>query len=196
MAMCVHLADERDAKSICRNGLRGAACTVLVYGDRLALRRAVFLFPMLQSYTVTHQWLRELKRNGMRTMVAVSVRLRTDCMVFVGRYNGEHRRVPLGHAIQIIMKEPDPRGWQIIVPHAIDRGSIHEVRATPQVVGWRYFPESHEKGPWKCLCDYCWSGTKGGIKVQRLRKALLRKYGAENLNAADPADAVEVEGGD
>ncbi len=165
--------------------------TVAIHGTRLALRRGVYLFPVLQSYSVTHQWLRELKRSGMRTLVAVSVRLRSDCHVFVGRYNREHRHVPLGHAIQLIMRESDPRGWQIIVPHSIDASAIHDVRPVPQVVGWRYFPESHEEGPWKCLCDFCWSSARGGIKVQRLRQALIRRYGATELNIEPPVSVDE-----
>ncbi len=183
--MCVHLADERMAKSIRRSGLRGHPAVVTIHGQRLALRRGVYVFPQLQSYTVTHQWLRELKRSGMRTLVAVAVRLRSDCMVFVGRYNLEHRHVPLGHAIQLVMQQADARGWQIVVPHSIDPSAIHDVRETPQVIGWRYFPESHEQGPWRCLCDFCWDGAKGGIKVQRLRQALIRRYGATELNVPE-----------
>lgn len=182
MTMLVHLIDERDSRSVARVGLRGALSSVRGVDAHHELDRAVYAMPVLPNYFVSHQWLRELKRRGMRTLAAVHFRMRADALVWVGRYNGEHRQVPLGHAAGLIMHEPDQRGWEIIIPHDIPSKSIHAIREVPQVVGWRYFPDSHAKGPWKCLCDFCLQGVKGEIKSKSFVRRLIDKHGAEATN--------------
>jgi len=87
-----------------------------------------------------------------------------------------------GHAASLVMHEPDARGWQIIVPYNVPSKAIHAVREVPPVMGWRYFPNSHVEGPWKCLCEYCLSGVAGGIKSRKRAVRLSRKIGAEQLN--------------
>lgn len=190
MAMLVHLIDDRSRASILRSGIRGAAAIIRSTGADVDLARVVYAMPVLPNYFVTHQWLRELKREGMRTVSGVYFRLRSDCLVWVGRYNGEHRLVSVGHAIALIMSEQDPRGWQLAVPGTVPAKAIHAVRRVPQVVGWRYHPESHDTGPWKCLCAFCLESQKGGIKSMRLRRALLKSEGAEALNIEDDVRRV------
>lgn len=185
MAMLVHLIDDRQRASMLRSGIRGTRSTLRSDNADVDLARAVYAMPVLPNYFVTHQWLRELKRKGMRTVSGVYFRLRSDCLVWVGRYNADHRLVPLGHAISLIMSEQDPRGWQLVVPGGVPARAIHAVRPVPQVVGWRYQPESHVAGPWKCLCAFCLESQKGGIKSMRLRRALLKAEGAEALNIED-----------
>jgi hypothetical protein len=190
MTMLVHLIDDRQRAAIMRSGIRGAPATVRSGAAEVDLARAVYAMPVLPNYFVTHQWLRELKRKGMRTVSGVYVRLRSDCLVWVGRYNADHRFVPLGHAISLIMSEQDPRGWQVVLPDSVPAKAIHAVRAVPQVVGWRYAPESHDTGPWKCLCSFCLESQTGGIKSMRLRRALLKSEGAEALNIEDDVRRV------
>lgn len=179
MTAAVHLFDARQAASIRRSGIKGHATQISVPQGRISIDRAVFLMPVLPDFYASHQWLRELKRRGMRTIAAAYVKLRADRQVFVGRYNGEHRLVPLGHAAGLIMHATDPRGMQIVVPGDIAAAAIHAIRDVPQIVGWRYFPESHEKGPWKCLCEYCTSRASGEIKVQRLWRRLVAQSGED-----------------
>lgn len=186
MAIVVHLADERQAASIRRSGIKGVPKTIATSGERVSIARAIFVMPVLQNYLVTHQWLRELKKKGMRTMVAVHARLRSDTMVWVGRYDGEHRLVPLGHAIGLIMREQSPLGWEIVLRDSVPAGAIHAVRETPNVVGWRHSPESHAQGPWKCLCDYCLQSFKGEIKGRRFIASLIERHGEEALNVEAP----------
>lgn len=190
MTMLVHLFDSRQAASVRRSGLKGAACALSVAGNRVELDRGVFVMPVLPNFYASHQWLRELKRRGMRTISAAYVRMRSDALVYVGRYNGEHRRVPLGHAAGLVMRAEDPRGWEIVVPWGIGAGAVHAVREVPQVVGWRYFPRSHEEGPWTCLCDFCRRGTRGEIKATRLRRGLVEKFGAERLSIESDVESV------
>lgn len=180
--MLVHLIDERDSASVRRSGIKGLTRDISTSAGIQTVDRAVFAMPVLQNYFASHQWVRELKRRGMRSIAAAYFRLRSDAHVWVGKYNGEHRLVPLGHAAGLIMREPDPRGWEIVVRGAVPPGQIHAIRPVPQVVGWRFFPESHDKGPWKCLCSFCLAGQRGDIKSRRLRERLLDQLGAEATN--------------
>ncbi|MBX3378836.1 MAG: hypothetical protein KF805_01970 [Phycisphaeraceae bacterium] len=182
MTMLVHLIDDRDSASIKRSGIKGNATKIASLNGQITLKRAVFAMPLLPNYFASNQWLRELKRRGTKTIAAAHVRLPSETSVWVGKYNGEHRKVPLGHAAGIIMKESDPRGWQVVVVGSVSPKSIHAIRPVPQVVGWRYFPESHDKGPWKCLCSYCLQGMKGEIKSKRLIRNLVAESGAKALN--------------
>ncbi|MEK0099377.1 HEAT repeat domain-containing protein, partial [Streptomyces sp. A475] len=56
MAMFVHLTPRANAARIRRAGIRAA-------GRHPDGGRGVFCFPVLASYTLTHQWLRELARH-------------------------------------------------------------------------------------------------------------------------------------
>jgi hypothetical protein len=190
MTMLVHLIDDRQRAAVKRSGIRGQAWTLRSGGQSVEIARAVFAMPVLPNYFVTHQWLRELKRNGMRTVAGIHFKQRSDAMIWVGRYDGDHRHVPLGHAVSLIMAEPDPRGWQVVIPRSIPASAIHAVRAVPQVVGWRYFPESHDRGPWKCLCDFCVPTIRGNIKSMALRRRLLASQGAEMLNIGGDVERV------
>ncbi|MCB9840575.1 MAG: hypothetical protein H6809_02850 [Phycisphaeraceae bacterium] len=185
MPLLIHLLDARDAPSIRRSGIRAAAATIQTHAGRAELPAAVFAMPVLPNFYASHQWLRELKRRGMRTIAAAYVRMRADALVWAGRYNAEHRLLPLGHAAGLVMREADPRGWEVIIPHAVPPKAIHAIRDVPQVVGWRYFPEAHEKGPWKCLCDRCRESVRGDIKARRFRAHLIEREGADELNITD-----------
>lgn len=177
MAVLVHLADERNVASIKRSGLKGLPREVWGAEQTHKIDKAVFVTPVLPSYSVTHQWLRELKRRGMRTLIAVHIKLPSDEMVWLGRYAQEHRFIPLGHAIGLFMAEKNPLGWEIIVPHSIGAKSIHAIRPAPQVAGWRYMPDARERGVWTCMCEGCLSLFRDGIKSARLRRSLLSPGG-------------------
>lgn len=182
MTMVVHLFDSRKAASIRRGGVRGDAASIGIAGGRVEVSNAVYVMPVLPNFFASHQWLRELKRRGMRTIAAAYIKLRSDTMVWCGTYNGEHRWITLGHAAALIMQEPDPRGWEVVLTRDVPAKAVHSIRDVPQVVGWRYFPESHAKGPWKCLCDGCLRGLRGEIKSRRLLASLVERHGAEALN--------------
>ena len=54
----------------------------------------------------------------------------------------------------------DPQGWEVVIPRRVEAGELHRVRHLPQVVGWRFFPES--KGmPVFCTCRFCTRGEYG-----------------------------------
>ncbi len=71
---------------------------------------------ILPDYFATHQWLRELKRRGQRTMVAVDFRLRSDERAWMGQANRRHFETTVGRAIGRLMEMPDTLGFELIVP--------------------------------------------------------------------------------
>ncbi|NGN67541.1 HEAT repeat domain-containing protein [Streptomyces sp. A7024] len=164
--MFVHLTPAANAARIRRSGIRAAS-----RGQDGA--RGVYCFPVLPSYTLTHQWLRELARFGGRGgLVAVQVRLADDQGVLAGHYSGRSPDasglVPAAEAVRRIAALADPRGWEVFVPRAIRPREVHRIRAAPQVVGWRYLPDAHGRRP--CTCFGC--RERGGYGARRLRERL------------------------
>jgi hypothetical protein len=165
MPQFVHLADEREIASIQRNGIKAQK----IHGDG---DKCVFATPVLQDYYQSHQWLRELKRRGIRTMSAVQFRLADDTVVKVGRYNEPHLEVTAAEAVRIFMNHTDGLGLEVLIPYTISPKEITRIYTPDQVVGWRYYPESHSEGRKPCGCSYC---QRGQIKNRKLREA----YGPE-----------------
>ncbi|MFJ1746469.1 HEAT repeat domain-containing protein [Streptomyces sp. NPDC088116] len=195
MAMFVHLTSAANAQRIRRSGIRAAS-----RGQGGA--RGVYCFPVLPSYTLTHQWLRELARFGSRGgLVAVHVRLDDDQPVLAGRYTDRTRdarsTVPAAEAVRRIASLGDPRGWEVFVPRAIRPREVHRIRTAPQVVGWRYRPDAHGVRP--CTCYGC--RVRGGYGARRLRERLPHPLDgppppaevllARVAAAGDPGDPAE-----
>ncbi|MEW1549392.1 HEAT repeat domain-containing protein [Streptomyces tsukubensis] len=166
MAMFVHLTSASNTQRIRRAGIRAES-----HGTDGA--RGVYCFPVLRSYTLTHQWLRELARFGSRGgLVAVHIRLADDQPVLAAHY-GERKPsrltdVPAAEAVRRIAALDDPRGWEVFVARAIRPGEVHRVRPAPQVSGWRYRPDAHGTRP--CTCFGC--RIRGEYGSQRLRERL------------------------
>ncbi|MEU1177351.1 HEAT repeat domain-containing protein [Streptomyces sp. NPDC005820] len=166
MAMFVHLTSSADAPRIRRSGIRAVS-----HGQ--GGLRGVYCFPVLPSYTLTHQWLRELARFGTRGgLVAVHLRLDDHEPVRVGRYPDRAReaqaRVGAAEAVRRVAALEDPRGWEVFVPRPVRAAEIHRVRAVPQTVGWRYRPDAHGTRP--CTCFGC--AVRGEYGGRRLRERL------------------------
>ena len=164
MPMLVHLADARNIRSIAKTKIKGAKRCVATKQDVVELRNAVYCMPVLKDYYASHQWLRELKRDGTRAIVGVYFRLKAEEKVWFGRYNQPHFEMPLGEAIGRLMKKADALGYEIIVPRAIERHEIRRIKTLPQVLGWRFYPQAHGRKP--CLCCV----GRGEIKSKRLRE--------------------------
>ncbi|MFJ3905384.1 HEAT repeat domain-containing protein [Streptomyces sp. NPDC090025] len=164
MALFVHLTPAVNVPRIRRSGIRA---------DRFGDSRGVYCFPVLPSYTLTHQWLRELARFGGRGgFVAVHVRLDDAEPVRVGHYRDRTRSggadVTAAEAVGRIAELADPRGWEVFVPRAIGPREVHRVRPVPQGVGWRYQPDAHGRKP--CACPACQG--RGAYGARRLRARL------------------------
>ncbi|MFD9462830.1 HEAT repeat domain-containing protein [Streptomyces sp. NPDC060027] len=166
MAMFVHLMSAANAPRVRRSGIRADS-----RGQGGA--RGVYCFPVLPSYTLTHQWVRELSRSGTRGgLVAVHVRLDDAQSVLVGRYSDRARDaqacVTAAEAVRRIAALEDPRGWEVFVPRAIRPRELHRIRSVSQVAGWRYWPDAHGVRP--CTCYGC--RVRGEYGSRRLRERL------------------------
>ncbi|MFF2011642.1 HEAT repeat domain-containing protein [Streptomyces sp. NPDC058195] len=194
MAMFVHLTASANAERVRRSGVRAAS-----HGRDTDRSRGVYCFSVLPSYTLTHQWLRELsRRSGPRGLVAVHIRLPDDEPVTAGRYYQDPTHVTAAEAVRRIAALRDPRGWEVFVPRAVTRGEVHRVRTVRQVTGWRYAPDAHGTAP--CTCFGC--RVRGEYGSRRLRQrrphpldgpppaaaVLLRQIAA----AGDPGDPEQL----
>ena len=75
MPLFVHVTDEKNAPAMRRSGI-----AMSKYG------RGVYAMPVMPSFIVSHQWLRELRRGGARTLVGVYFRIDDDEPVRFGHY--------------------------------------------------------------------------------------------------------------
>jgi hypothetical protein len=160
MAILVHLVPEKEAPRVTRRGLRAS---------RLAGEpaRGVYCMPLLPDYFASHQWLRELRRRGARTFVAIDFRVTSSETVFVGHYGHQHVATTVGRAARMLLDQPDPRGWEFILPRSVEADEIVNVRPVSRIVGWRYYPGANGRKP--CACPYC---TRGLFGSRRLRQRL------------------------
>ena len=130
----------------------------------------IFAMPVTRSFYVSHQWLRELKRNGQSAIVGVYFHIPDEELVWVGHYNQAHQEMTAAEATALMMESENREGYEVIIPHRIEKSEIHRVRNLPQVVGWRYYPGAHGKRP--CGCPFCQRGSYG---ARRLREEYERQ---------------------
>lgn len=152
MPRLVHLVRASRARAIERAGIRGGAAQVLVSGGQASrVERAVFAMPLLPDFTVTYQWVRELRRWHGEKMMAVHFVLPSDEEVLVGRYNVAHERKPLRDAVREVLKAP--AGNEIVVTRSVRRSEVVGIRDVTQRVGWTAVPEAGAK--FDCICPVC-----------------------------------------
>jgi hypothetical protein len=169
MAMFVHLAAEKKSNAIRRGGIKPRR---LKQPLAEGYDRIVFAMPVTDNFYVSHQWLRELKRNGQRTIVGVYFRIPDDQLVMVGHYNQNHQVLTAVEAVGVVFNAEQPEGFEVIIPRKIEAGEIQKIGSLPQIMGWRYYPDAKGKKP--CGCPYC---TKGDINSKRIREAYEKSFG-------------------
>jgi hypothetical protein len=155
MVSFVHIADKNDEASIVKNGIRST--------KHKAGPRGVYAVPVLPNYAITHQWSRELKRSGARTLICVQFRIPDDELVLVGEYDREKIEMTASEAAAAFLKHADPMGLEAIVPRRVEPKEITRTYPAPRVTGWRYYPDAKGKKP--CHCKFC---NRGEIRAQRL----------------------------
>lgn len=155
MALLMHLTPEKNARRIRRAGITPGS-----HG------RGVFCMPVMPSYVLSHQWLRELRRGGQRLIVAVDFRIPDNEPVLVGHYGAGATEMPVAEAVSVILHAEDARGYEILVPRSIARAELRRVRHVRQVTGWRYHPRAHGQRP--CACPACLG--RGEFKAADLRR--------------------------
>jgi hypothetical protein len=154
MPTLVHITDEKNSDRIKRSGIAVGKAS-----------RIIYFMPVVQDHFVSHQWLRELRRNGARVLVGVYFRLPSEEIVWAGRYNKPHQRMPLGRAIGELAALSDPLGYEMFMERRVAPGEITKIRQLPQKIGWRYQPHAHGKQP--CGCPAC--QPRGTIKSRSIR---------------------------
>jgi hypothetical protein len=151
MATFVHLADAKNLKRIKSNGIRAG-------------KKGVFCAPVTRNFGVTHQWARELKRTGVKSLICVQFRIPDDEVVSLGKYNGEKVQLTAAEAIATVAVHTAPFGLEVICGRRILPREIMRMYPAPTIVGWRYYPEAKGKKPF-CHCRFC---NRGEIRAQRL----------------------------
>ena len=176
MPRMIHLSRASLARSIERVGLRGEKVSILGPGEgRVDLKKAVFAMPQLRDFSISHQWLRELRRWHDERMVAVHFRLPSEEPVWVGHYSESHVLLPLGEAIRRLAASP--LGQVLIGPRSVGRREIASVRDVTQLVGWVGNPEREKL--FDCLCQACLPAGSRDL-MRRIRGAFnehLREAG-------------------
>jgi hypothetical protein len=182
MPVFVHLTSHRNLASIRRGGI-GAI-------KKRLRTRGVYALPVTPNFQVSHQWLRELRRQGGGTIFGVYFRIPDGEPVEIGHYDSLHLPTTAAEAVALMMsaEEQDPgaaraadkaskavregrklpaspEGFEVIVPRVIAPSEILRVKALPQVVGWRYRPGANGSKP--CICMCCERGSYGVNKLLR-----------------------------
>jgi len=167
MPRFIHLAPESVVKRIRRNGIQPTS--IRGWGSRWHLAgtdRLVWSFPVTPNYAVSHQWLRELKRFGAKTLVAVVFRIDDDEIVFARHYSEIPREMSAAAAVGVILSHPEPLGYEVMVPRRIKPTEIVAVRHVPQKLGWRSNPRRSQNAS-ICTCPVC--VPPGTVKSARRR---------------------------
>ena len=159
MPLLVHLACDGDVAAIARGGIRPGKG-----------RPGIYAMPVMPNFVASHQWLRELKRNGGRSLSGVYFRIPDTEAVLFGHYGRTPVPVTAAQATGAILHAPDPLGMQIVVPRKVRPGEILRIRRLPQTLGWRYWPKAHGVKP--CGCPACLG--RGDIKSRKLRAEFER----------------------
>jgi hypothetical protein len=155
MVRLIHLAPDRLARRIARTGIKptrlepGFGASWLADHDR-----AVWAFPVLPSHTLSHQWLRELKRRcrSPRTMVAVTFRIADEEPVYVRHFSEAPTRMTAAQAVGAILRHASPLGYEIMVPRRIEAREIVRIGMPPQTIGWR---TNTARQRFVCDCRVC-----------------------------------------
>lgn len=162
MPTFVHIADERNTKAIRRGGLR---LPRIKRPRSELLPIGIFALPVTSNFLVSHQWLRELKRRGFRVAVGVHFRVSATELVWAGKYNEPRVQMTAAQAADRLERE-QTLGFELILERSVRASEILSVKALPQTVGWRYFPEAHEQGIF-CCCRFCQRGNFNSRRLQR-----------------------------
>ena len=146
MAMFVHLTSSKYEKDILRGGIKSTNV-----GE--AINRGVFAVPVIPNFYISHQWLRELKAYGQKTIIGVYFRIPDSEPVYISHYLSKKRRYTASEAAGLIHNLDEAEGYEVLIPRKIEKNEIHKIRMLPQVTGWRYQPNSHKKH--YCGCPIC-----------------------------------------
>lgn len=181
MPVFVHLTPHKNVPAIRRGGIAPGRHT-----------RGVYALPVTRNFQISHQWLRELRRDGGGTIMAVYFRIGDDEPVEVGHFSSRRVEMTANEAAALMLgaeqRDPtqaraadaaskavkagrvlpsSPEGYEVIIPRRIAASEILRVKVPPQVVGWRYRPGANGEAPCACIC--C---ERGRFGIRRLERAV------------------------
>lgn len=96
--------------------------------------------PVVPNYLLSHQWVRELKRQGFRVAVGVYFRIPDDELVWAGLYNKEKQLVAASQAAAQLANE-ESLGFEVIIPRSVSASEIRSIRSLPKIWGGGTFQE-------------------------------------------------------
>jgi hypothetical protein len=99
MVSFIHIADKNDEQAILQSGITAT--------KRRTGVRGVYATPVVPNFATTHQWARELKRRGVKTLICVQFKIPDDESVLVGKYNGDKLQMTAAEALGAV---PRPHG--------------------------------------------------------------------------------------
>jgi len=149
--MFVHFAPESTVAKIRRKGIARSRRE-----SSAGCPKGTYAVPVTRDFYLSHQWLRELKRRGGRTISAVYFRIPDDEIVWVGHYNHAHQSMTAAEAVAVFISAENREGWEVVVPRRVEAKEIHLTKVLPQIVGWRFFPGAITLG--LCVVTRC-AGT-------------------------------------
>jgi hypothetical protein len=156
MVSFIHIVDKNEEQAILRNGIRST--------KRRAGVRGVYATPVVPNFVMTHQWARELKRGGIKTLICVQFRIPDEEVVLIGKYNGEKFEMTAAEALGAVLNHTDPMGLEVVIPRRVSPKEIMRTYLAPPITGWRYYPGAKGKPPF-CHCKWC---NRGEIRAKRL----------------------------
>lgn len=185
MVRLVHLAPDSLKRRIERSGLRGHPGRFDVTGvGETEEPEVIFAMPMLEDFSATHQWVREMRRWQRGRLIAVHFRVPDDEDVLVGRYGPRKDRLRVGEAVSTI--RASPWGKEVVVCRRVAAKDIVAIRDVRQDVGWVETPDSDHK--YQCVCALCL--RPGSPDVFRRCRAAFNN-GVQKAHSG-PGDAASV----
>jgi hypothetical protein len=120
VATFVHLTPEKSVAGVLRAGitLRRKRVGTSLGRRRDGPPRGVFAMPVTRNFYVSHQWLRDLKRGGQRTICGVYFRIPDAEPVWVGHYGQAHRDLSAAEAVALVVAAENPEGYEVIIPRS------------------------------------------------------------------------------
>jgi hypothetical protein len=157
MASFLHLTDDKLAARLVRLGIRPQKTSIKG-------TKGVYCTPVSRDHFRSHQWIRELKRTGVKSIHCIQFKVPDSTWVYIGRYNQEHLRMTASESVQTFNMHSEGLGLEIIIPCRIEAKWITHSYIPAQLIGWRYYPEAKGKKPF-CHCRYC---NRGQIRASRI----------------------------
>lgn len=168
----MHIAPENEARDIARRGIRATRWAPDPQ-NHPEHDRVVWAFPVLESYTLTHSWSRELKRWGRSTLAAFTFRVPDDDPAYVRHFSNPVVLSTASEAAGIVRSAADPRGYEILLPRRVEAAEIVRWRVLPRAIGWRYWPKAKNSPMRLCDCPCC--VPRGEVRAKRYRERVREK---------------------